>query len=232
MSVTDQLLRFSAVFLDFDGVIKDSVEVKSDAYERLFEAFGIDLAKRVRLHHEANAGMSRFKKLPLYLSWAGEKPEIQLISKFSQKFASLVIQRVIDSEWVPGARDFIQRRSQCQQLFVVTATPQDEIEVILNQLGIIDHFTAVVGAPTPKTEAIHDLLKHYSINAGRAVMVGDAESDYLSAKANQVKFVLRCTELNKDLQSKIGCLKINDFTQENIGVLKCRKWPMTKRIVS
>ena len=57
------------IIWDFDGVIKDSVKVKSDAFEQLFLPFGKKLAKEVRLHHETNGGMSRFDKLHIYWSW-------------------------------------------------------------------------------------------------------------------------------------------------------------------
>ena len=62
----------SIVFWDFDGVIKDSVEVKAAAFERLFLPYGAEIARRVRQHHEAHGGMSRFDKVPLYLAWVME----------------------------------------------------------------------------------------------------------------------------------------------------------------
>ena len=61
------ILEEKTVFLDFDGVIKDSVGGKSDAFEKLFLPFGTGISKKVRLHHEDNEGVSRFDKLPLYL---------------------------------------------------------------------------------------------------------------------------------------------------------------------
>ena len=71
----------STIFWDFDGVIKDSVLVKSDAFEELFLPFGSDVAKKIRMHHEDNGGMSRHDKLPIYLNLAGEKNSTNSISK-------------------------------------------------------------------------------------------------------------------------------------------------------
>ncbi len=48
------LKEIQSVFIDFDGVIKDSVEAKSDVFEQIFLPFGNNIAKRVRSHHEAN----------------------------------------------------------------------------------------------------------------------------------------------------------------------------------
>ena len=46
-------MGYKLYFWDFDGVIKDSVDVKTQAYFQLFEPFGLDVAERVRQHHEA-----------------------------------------------------------------------------------------------------------------------------------------------------------------------------------
>ena len=45
---------FKTIFWDFDGVIKDSVDVKSDAFKQLFLPFGKDMANRIKEHHLAN----------------------------------------------------------------------------------------------------------------------------------------------------------------------------------
>ena len=54
--------EIEAIFWDFDGVIKDSVEIKSDAFEDLFSPFGLNLSKKVRKHHENNTGLTRYDK--------------------------------------------------------------------------------------------------------------------------------------------------------------------------
>ena len=48
----DLFKRAEIIFWDFDGVIKESVGVKSDAYEKLFLPFGEGVAKKIRRHHE------------------------------------------------------------------------------------------------------------------------------------------------------------------------------------
>ena len=93
---------------DADGVIKDSVSVKSDAFELLFLPFGDKVAKKVKKHHEENGGMSRYDKLPIYLNWAGEDSSKELICKFEQKFYQLVKKQVIKSPWVVGVLAYLQ----------------------------------------------------------------------------------------------------------------------------
>ena len=142
--------KASTIFWDFDGVIKDSVSVKSDAFELLFLPFGDKVAKKVKKHHEENGGMSRYDKLPIYLNWAGEDSSKELICKFEQKFSQLVKNQVIKSPWVVGVLEYLQIYYKKQFFFVVTATPQKEIEDILEQLQISCYFKQVIGSPTKK----------------------------------------------------------------------------------
>ena len=199
------------IFFDFDGVIKDSVEVKTDAFELLFTPYGESIATRVKNHNKKNGGMSRFDKLPIYLKWAGESPVEKLIDKFEKRFSKLVKQKVIDSRWILGVLDYLEERSCYQQFFIITATPQKEIEEILCTLEIDHFFKGVIGAPTKKGEAIKKIMADYKFIQREVVMIGDSYSDYKAAVENKVSFILRNTELNKKLQQSLICKKIDNF---------------------
>jgi len=207
------LLEKKYIFLDFDGVIKDSVEVKSDAFEKLFSQFGKHVSDKIREHHEHNGGMSRFEKIPLYLEWAKEKKSNKLIDSYALEFSSLVKQKVINSEWVPGVLPFLKKIDK-KIFFIITATPQQEIEEIISSLNIRKYIKEVIGFPTKKGTAIKMILKKYSIPLDCATMVGDAIADYDAAVEAKISFVLRRTALNKILQKKLNCIMMDDFSDE------------------
>ena len=204
-------LNAKTLFWDFDGVIKDSVAVKSDAFEQLFTPFGEAVAARVRKHHEANGGMSRYDKLPIYLEWSGQALSTELIDEYAEKFSQLVKQKVINSEWVTGLLDYLNKNTLHQQFFLVTATPQQEIEEILSALKITHFFKEVIGSPTKKSEAIKQLLYRYKITPDQSIMIGDAITDYNAATKHGVSFILRKTALNKNLQQQLSCPMIENF---------------------
>jgi len=199
------------IFWDFDGVIKDSVEVKSDAFESLFSPFGESISKKVRQHHEEHGGMSRFDKIPIYLAWAGKYPTQRIVDQYADKFSQLVKQKVIGSSWVDGIKEYLQEHFDKQHFFLVTATPQLEIEYILDQLKIKFYFQKVIGSPIGKGKAVESLLKEYNIDPIQAIMVGDSISDYKAAESNHVAFVLRRTSLNEKLQQKLNCKMVKNF---------------------
>jgi UDP-glucose 4-epimerase len=209
---SNELDSYKFVFLDFDGVIKDSCEIKADAFEQLFSPYGEDIAKRVRIHHEANGGMSRYEKLPLYLEWVGIRPDQNTIEEFSRRFSSLAKNGVINSPWVVGMPDYLINNQRKKPFFLVTATPQEEIEEILDALNIHHCFKQVIGSPTNKTTAVSKIMRSFKIKPEDAVMVGDSTGDHQAAVENDIMFVLRETSLNQNLQKIHSGPVIKDFS--------------------
>jgi phosphoglycolate phosphatase-like HAD superfamily hydrolase len=181
---------------DFDGVIKESVQIKTEAFHDLFLSHGPQVAQRVREHHLAHGGMSRFQKIPLYLEWAGLEPTAQRVDEYCEAFARAVEDAVVACAWVQGAQRMLLARPATSRYILVTATPQEEIEGILERLAIRDCFSRVYGAPTPKAQGIAAALADYSVKPGDALMIGDSKEDLRAAQQCGVKFLLRRTPEN------------------------------------
>lgn len=204
--------EFSTIFWDFDGVIKDSVEVKTQAYLQLVKPFGVEVVERVREHHEAHGGMSRFDKFPLYLQWAGEESSQSRVSELCDQFSQLVLQGVIDAPWVAGVEGYLRSNRHKQVFVLVSATPQDELEQILLALDLATCFAEVFGAPTRKKDAIRKTLAVRGLDPHDCLMIGDARADLDAAEANQVSFLLRRHETNANVFADYTDPSVKDFT--------------------
>lgn len=199
------------IFFDFDGVIKESLDVKTNAFVKLFEPFGKDVAERVSKHHLDNGGMSRFDKFPVYLSWANKPATPEVVNNYCQQFSKIAFQGVVDSDWVPGVKEYIQKKYNETILIVVSATPQQEMENILTTLDFRKYFTAVFGAPASKKESIRETMLKYRIAPEECLMIGDARADMDAAAYNTVPFLLRIHDTNKELFAQYNGEHINDF---------------------
>lgn len=203
------------LFWDFDGVIKESVDVKTRAFLKLFASFGDEqLALRVRAHHEANGGMSRFEKIPIYLEWAGQRVNVDAVERYCSEFAATVRQGVIDSPWVPGVVEYLAANSKRQHFVLLTATPQGEMDDILRAIGISDRFAEVHGAPTAKAHAIVAALSRWNCARAQALLIGDSASDHAAAERTGVDFLLRRTPLNHILQRTYSGPQCDNFLDE------------------
>jgi phosphoglycolate phosphatase-like HAD superfamily hydrolase len=188
------------IFWDFDGVIKDSIEAKKNAFVELFKPFGPDLVERIATHHLLNGGISRFVKIPLYLSWAGEVVTDEKVKIYCDQFSVLVTQAVIDSPWVYGVQDYLLRNFKNKSFILISATPQTEIQIITEAIGLAHCFREVYGSPNNKAEVVADILKRLNCRPQEAIVVGDAEADLKAAKVNSVPFLLRVSNFNLPLQ--------------------------------
>ena len=202
------------VFWDFDGVVKDSVEVKSDGFRWIVRGTGDSIANRVQRHHEANGGISRFEKIPLYLSWAGMSSNDAAVRRACSEFSQFVVDAVIDSPWVPGVRDYLVENRGDQVFIIVTATPADEIRWILERLDLLPCFSEVHGAPTAKADAVSETLARHLFEPDQSVFIGDSESDHRAATSNGVPFLLRRHGFNDDL---IEVLDVPSFSELSYG---------------
>ena len=200
------------VFWDFDGVIKDSVEVKTQAYFQLFKPFGSVVAEKVRKHHEVHGGMSRFDKLPIYMQWAGLEPNQSTVSEYCEQFTQRVLQGVIDAPWVAGVERYLSSNSNQQAFILVSATPQDELEHILHVLDLTKCFAEVYGAPISKRDAIGKTLRARGLDARDCLMIGDSQADLDAAVASQVPFLLRRHSSNTKVFAAYTGTSVKDFT--------------------
>jgi phosphoglycolate phosphatase-like HAD superfamily hydrolase len=144
--------------------------------------------------------VSRYEKIRVYLDWVGQSQTAARVDQFCERFGELVMQAVIDCDWVPGVRAYLLRHHAQQAFVLVTAAPQDETRRILQALQATHWFREVHGTPTTKTQCIQSCLQRYGISARDALVVGDSESDLTAARANGVPFLLRRTPLNVSVQ--------------------------------
>lgn len=205
--------EYKVVFWDFDGVIKETINVKTKAFVELFQIYGTEIAAFVKQHHEANGGMSRFDKFPLYLAYAGEKVDFERINDLNIKFSNLIFNDVVNSDWVKGAEEYLRRNPYNQKFILLTATPNDEINKILTALNLNHVFLKVYGSPAKKNESIKITMKNLNIIPDDCVMIGDALVDFQAAKENKVQFILRRHKTNKTIFSDYNDLSINNIAE-------------------
>lgn len=212
ISNTKNLINKKSIFIfDFDGVLVNSVEIKTNAFEELYKKYGDNIVKKVIRHHTMNGGMSRYEKFKHYhqnfLEKKISKDEIKILDK---NFSNYVVNKVANSPEVEGATNFLNRLYGNFSIFINSATPTAELKKIIDLRGWSHYFTRVLGSPDDKianVQAILDYEKNQSIND--CVFFGDAESDYRAANYFGIDFILLLTSdialpFTKKIQHKIS----------------------------
>ena len=196
----------AAVVFDFDGVILESADVKTDAFVELYADHGADVAARVRAHHLANLGISRFKKF----AWIAEHILGRPLSPadsaaLGQRFTELSLARVLAAPFVPGADAALGvLGARGLPLYVASGTPDDELRLIVERRGLAARFHEVHGTPREKPEILRDLLARLGLAPGQLLFIGDGMSDFKAARAVGSAFLARDTPALHDQWVTLG----------------------------
>jgi len=191
------------ILFDFDGVICESVDIKTDAFYELYLPEGKVIAEAVKKHHIENGGMARYDKFRHYeTKFIGKDLTEERMESLSKEFSCLVKKKVIAASFVVGALEFLKEFSQNYKCFIISATPIDEMKEIAREKNIDIFFKEIFGSPKDKTTWAKYILETYELKAKETLFIGDARSDYGAAKANDMHFLLRRTKDNKKLFDK------------------------------
>jgi HAD superfamily hydrolase (TIGR01549 family) len=183
-------MNWQAVFLDFDGVILDSANIKTIAFKKMFEEYGRDIQQQVVQYHLDNSGVSRFDKFRYYYGVLLKKPIAdEGIRSLSKRFSELVVQGVIGSPFVTGAYETLKLlKKHIIPVYVVSGTPHDEINFIVEKRDLVDFFVEVHGSPRKKYEITTDIMKRYGYQPSQCLFIGDSLSDYYAARRTGMNF--------------------------------------------
>ena len=111
------------------------------------------------------------------------------INTLADRFGSDVKHRVIACAEIPGASRALKVLSKRLPLFVISATPDEELVEILTARGIVHHFTSAHGASRNKPDTLAHLIATHRLDPGSCIMVGDAMTDFNAAAKNGVRFI-------------------------------------------
>ena len=185
--------NWQAIIFDFDGVIVESGDIKTQAFAELYRAHGEHIVTEVVRYHCQNGGMSRYLKFRYFQENLLNNPPLTAEEEntLDQRFSALVIEAVIASQAVAGAEALIQKAATRMPLFVASGTPEHELRTIVERRGLAPYFTEVRGSPLSKQTLIANIIATHSLTPERVLMIGDAMADYHGAAANGTAFLGR-----------------------------------------
>ena len=189
--IRDTLESKTTFVFDFDGVLVDSLEIKSWAFGEIYKEHGDEIVQKVRNHHAQNGGVSRFDKFKYYHeNFLNTQIDDKELNEICNSFSKLVMNAVIECPEIKGAKQFLSKYCANNKLFFVnSATPQKEIEKITERRNLSIYFQSVYGSPDSKYENLRKIFLEYDTNPIQTVFFGDALSDYKAARKSGCEFI-------------------------------------------
>ena len=218
----NSLCGIRVIIFDFDGVLVESNDEKTEAFKELFSLYP-EHERAMLDYHIRWFSTSRMDKFRYYVYEMMARPgDENCVADMAEKFSSLVVKRVISCPEVPGASELLKEFSYRIPLYISSATPQDELQNIVRRRGFDSYFKAVYGCPPiPKKEAIESVLLRESALPQEVMFIGDSISDYHFANETGIRFMGRDSGLSfpiVDIRLYRDLFEIADVIREKIGV--------------
>lgn len=201
-----------AIIFDFDGVILDDASVKEEAFKHIFPEEHDNIVIPIL---EKYARQSR----RIIIQKCIEEIEIKHKLSFDyehylNKYGNLTQETILNSSEIKGATKALEVLSGRYKLFVLTATPDEQIKEIIKKRGF-NQFTEIIGSDRGcKSELARQLLKKYDLNSKEVIYVGDGSNDLACARELNFEFIGIINETN-DFNSRLD-IKYKDIDLQNI----------------
>ncbi len=178
------------IFFDFDGVLADSTKIKTDAFRELFKPYGSSTVNAIVEYHLLHGGISRVDKIHYSFKEILKQPlSGRELQNLAEQFSSIVLDKVIKSDWIGGAKEFLEEVHKKVRLIVISGTPDDELKLVLHKRQMDHYFTDIVGSPVKKPQHIDIFLEKYNLTPKNCMFVGDALTDYNAATHAGLHFI-------------------------------------------
>ncbi len=191
--------KYSAVFLDVDGTLFNSLPTKNRIFIDLLydEGIPVDFSQPIILKTEALTRNDRFKKVwnAFYMKDISNSTLERLVSKSNLKLIGEFYSPI------PGAELFFSKYSQKLQMHVVTAANEAEVTKNLKKFGWDSQLLSIQFDIADKAAAFKQLLNSYKYSAHEVLAVGDTELDCIAAMRNNLDFWVIGQTLNDQVKN-------------------------------
>jgi phosphoglycolate phosphatase-like HAD superfamily hydrolase len=182
-------MPIQCLIFDCDGVILDSVPVKTRAYARLAEPYGAPARDRLVMYHTVHGGVSRYKKFEWFFQEVlGRSITPEESAEWGRLFADYALDEVRSCRLIAGARDVLDAWRGRLPLCVCSGAPQEELRVILRERRLDDYFDGIRGSPPAKARLLAEIVAGTGLPPETVLMVGDAVTDRDAAEYAGTRF--------------------------------------------
>jgi len=181
-----------AIIFDFDGVIIESFDMKTEAFRESFQIYH-NVVDDIIQYHLDNYAVSRFVKFKyIYENFLKLEYNDAEYREISERFSTIMFKKAVNCPFVNGAEEFLEQFSMLVPLYLVSGTPHEELEQIVEKRDLRKYFKHIWGTPPgTKKQFITGIRQRENCEPNEAIYIGDMLGDLELAKTTGTLFVGR-----------------------------------------
>jgi phosphoglycolate phosphatase len=168
--------------LDLDGTLEDSRTDMTAAVQRVRAVLGLAPRHDDAIRPWVNRGMEQLYRACFDDFLNGDDTRLAVVR---ERYEADYLANVVDeTRLYPGIADALAQLADRGQLAVITNKPERISHRLLEVLGVLKHFAAIIGGDScakgkPDPSVLREAAKRcgFVADRGRAVMIGDSAAD-------------------------------------------------------
>ena len=178
------------IIFDFDGVILDSVPLKTEAFRKLFNSYPKDKVEKLIEYHMKNGGISRFVKIKHFFeNILNEHISDTEIKNYADRYSQLTKEELTNSKYIINdAVDFIKQNHKKYNMHIASGADKNDLRYICEKLELTQYFLTINGSPNKKREIVKNILDLNNYKKDETILIGDSVNDYEAANENGIEF--------------------------------------------
>lgn len=178
------------IIFDFDGVILDSVPIKTEGFKKLFQEFPIEIVDKLIEYHIQNGGISRYEKIKYFFNELLNKDISEdEISSYASKYSEITKEELTNSKYIiDDTNRFIKQNYKKYNMHIASGSDEEDLKYICEKLDLSKYFHSIKGSPTIKSKIVKDILEFNNYKKEETILIGDSINDYDAANENSIEF--------------------------------------------
>lgn len=198
------------IIFDFDGVILDSMPIRTEGFKKIFENYDNKKVEELISFHLINGGLSRFVKIKYFFEELLETSiSEEEINFFADKYSKIMKENLINEKYlIRETVDFIKNNNNIK-MFIASGSEEKELRLINESLQLSKYFLGIFGSPKNKIDIVKSIIQDNKLNKNETILIGDSINDYDAAIKNDIRFFGYNNIKLKNISDKY----INTFTE-------------------
>jgi len=177
------MMAIKVIVFDFDGTLVESNQLKYDAYFELFpkDEYHERIIRDVLAKSFEESRYSILEKILREID-EGAKGLEERVKIVANRYNDIVLQGAKTCPECPGAERLLQQLSARYPFYLSSTTPEEALCEIIRFRRWTGYFKDIFGYPGKKQATLRNIINKEQIDPSQVLVVGDGESDKVSAE--------------------------------------------------